>query len=171
MTWAAYHRRKDALRGMLAVADAHRDLTLTELIDSVEGGREAFPTDTAALFELQMAWFQRLSGHLDRLISAGEEDPELVAVTAWVSAAADLPVVRTLLDAHRDHPALRKAFAKELAHLATSAGVAAGHHELTARGQQIQDSARERVAAAGTARTAVVHRGGFIARLRNAIAA
>ncbi|MRJ78236.1 hypothetical protein GEV29_17015 [Aeromicrobium sp. SMF47] len=165
MTWDAYNRRKESLRGMLAVKDAHRDLSLTELIDATEGGRDAFPTDTDALFELQMTWFQRLSGHMERLICEGQEDPGMVAVTAWVSTAADLPSVRALLDAHRDEPALRKAFAKELAYLATSAGVPPH------RGQQIQDSARRTWATRAPSRQDDVHRGGLLSRLRNAIAA
>lgn len=171
MTWDAYNRRKETLRGMLAVADLQRDITLTDLIDSTENGRLAFPTDTDLLFELQMTWFQRLSGQMDRLISEGEEDPELVAVTAWVNTASELPGVRALLDAHRDEPALRKAFAKELGYLAASAGVPTFHPDLAARGQLIQDSARESLAEHGPVQIEDVARPGFMARLRSVIAA
>ncbi|AWB91587.1 hypothetical protein C3E78_04785 [Aeromicrobium chenweiae] len=157
---------------MLAVADTRRDLTLTDLIDSVEGGRQAFPADTDALFELQMTWFQRLSGHMDRVLDNAQTDPELVPVTAWVRTAADLPAVRSLLDAHRDEPALRKAFAKELAYLATSAGTPTYHLDLTAQGRRIQDSARQTLRATpGAVEPDGTHRGGLIARLRSAIAA
>ena len=171
MTWDAYNRRKETLRGMLAAADLQRDLTLTDLIDSTENGRLAFPTDTDLLFELQMTWFQRLSGQMDRLISEGSENPELVAVTAWVTTAAELPAVRRLLDAHREDPALRKAFAKELAYLATSAGVPTYHLDLTAHGQRIQDSARESWATAEPVEQDETSRGGLMARLRSVIAA
>ncbi len=172
MTWDAYNRRKKTLREMLAVADRQRDITLTDLIDSTPGGREAFPTDTELLFELQMTWFQRLSGQMDRLLSDGLESPELVPVTAWVNAAADLPGARALLDAHLDAPELRKAFAKELAYLATSAGVPASDADLTVHGKRIQDSARSNVEAIEPRSELDAHsRPSIMARLRNAIAA
>lgn len=169
MSWDAYHRRKVVLREMLAIADRQRDVTLTELLDTVEGAREAFPAETDLLFDLQMTWFQRLSGQVDRLLEDASESAELVPVTAWVSTAADLPGARALLDAHRDEPALRKAIAKELAYLAMSAGVPVSDVELRVRGQRIQDAARSTVAVAPAA--VDQPRTGFIARLRSAIAA
>lgn len=173
MTWDAYNRRKETLREMLAIADRRPDITLTELLETVENARVAFPTDTDLLFELQMTWFQRLSGQMDRLLSDGHDSPELVPVTAWVNTAADLPGVRALLDAHRDEPAMRKAYAKELAYLALSAGVPGGQASaLTAHGRRIQDSARHEVAAApAVVVSADEGRPSLMARLRNAIAA
>jgi hypothetical protein len=165
MTWDAYNRRKNALREMLVIADRRRDITLTELLDTVDASREAFADETELLFELQ-----RLSGNMDRLLADGSDSPEMVAVTAWVDAAADLPGVRALLDAHRDEPALRKAFAKELGYLAMSAGVTVYDHDFVAHGRRIQDSARETVAALPPAPTEA-SRPGLMARLRNAIAA
>lgn len=171
MTWDAYNRRKNVLREMIAIADRRRDVTLTDLLTTVEGGREAFPTDTDLLFELQMTWFQRLSGQMDRLISDGHDSPELVPVTAWVSTAAQLPGTRALLDAHLDEPALRKAFAKELSYLALSAGVPAVGPALAAHGRRIQQAARDEVAAAPPVALADETRPSLITRLRNAIAA
>ena len=104
MTWDAYHRRKKTLSDMLAIADQRRDVTIAELLDTVPDARSAFADETEVLFELQMTWFQRLSGHVDRLLADGAETPELVAVTAWVDTAADLPGARALLDVHRDEP-------------------------------------------------------------------
>lgn len=170
MTWDAYNRRKAVLREMLPVADRQRELTLAELLDTIDGAHEAFPTETDLLFELQMTWFQRLSGHMDRLLLDASESPDLVPVRAWVDTAADLPGTRALLDAHRDHPALRKAFAKELAYLAMSAGVPVSAAELRARGQRIQDTARSTVADAPPVETDQP-RTGLIARLRSAMAA
>ncbi|MET0931780.1 MAG: hypothetical protein ABWX74_19840 [Aeromicrobium sp.] len=170
MTWDAYHRRKKTLREMLAIADRRPDTTLTDLLDTVDGAHDAFETETEALFELQMTWFQRLSGHVDRLLAEGAESPELVAVTAWVNAAADLPGARSLIDAHRDDPALRKAFANELGYLAMSAGVSVHDHHLAAHGRRIQDSARATVAAL-PAEPLDVARPGWMARLKNVIAA
>ena len=170
MTWDAYHRRKNVLREMLAIADRRPGTTLTELLDSVVGAREAFPTDVDALFDVQMTWFQRLSGQMDRLLSGEHESPDLVPVTAWVTTAAELPGARALLDAHRDEPALRTAFAKELAYLAMSAGSVVGN-ELTTHGRRIQETARDRLAAAPAVPADDSARPGLITRLRNVIAA
>lgn len=171
MTWDAYNRRKNALRELLAIADRQRDLTLTELLDTVDPGRESIKDETELLFELQMTWFQRLSGQLDRLIAEELHSPELIAVTAWVNAAAELPGARALLDAHREEPALRKAVAKELSYLATSAGVPAYHPDLLSEGQRVQESARETLALREVGSLDTRSRIGFVARLRSAIAA
>ncbi len=64
-------------------------------------------------------------------------------IEAWRSATADLPGVRAVLDAHEEEPALRTAQVKELAYLASAAGVA----ELTdpaaaSIGREIRSDAR-----------------------------
>ena len=99
------------------------------------------------------------------------DNPELVAVQAWVDTAADLPGARALLDAHLDAPALRTAFAKELAYLATSAGVPTYDLDLTAHGRRIQDSARESLVVAPLREPHDAERLGLLARLRSVIAA
>lgn len=170
MTWDAYYRRKDALREMLEIADRRRDVTLDELLDVVDPSRSTFATATDALFELQMTWFHRLGGHLERQ-SAGSDDPRAAAVRAWVAAAHDLPGARALLDAHADEPALRKAFAKELAFLAASAGTLTHDLDLTGHGRRIQDSARESLAADPVPELPDAGRPGLVARLRGALAA
>jgi hypothetical protein len=171
MTWDAYNRRKEALRDLLSIADRPRDVTLTELLDTVDEGREAFANETELLFDLQMTWFQRLSGHMDRLVTESAETPELMAVTAWVNAAADLPGVRALLDAHVHEPALAKAFAKEQTFLAASAGVPTDHPDARAHGRRIMDSARESVVVADHVETLDESRPGLVAKLRSVIAA
>lgn len=170
MTWDAYHRRRKTLREMLEIADEHRELTIVDLLDVVDESHDAFASTDEVLFELQATWFQRLSGHIDRLLAEGHETPELIAVTAWVDTAADLPGARNLLDDHRDEPALRKAFAKELAYLATSAGVPTRDLDVVAQGQRIQDAAREAVDGLPTAPLDPPRRS-FMARLRDVIAA
>ena len=145
MTWDAYNRRKEVLREMLEVADRHPNVTLTDLLDTVDGGREAFANETELLFDIQMTWFQRLSGQLDRLVTESVDTPEIMAITAWVNAAGEMPGARALLDAHADASALHKAYAKEQEFLAASAGVPANHPELSRHGQRLQDSARESV--------------------------
>jgi hypothetical protein len=172
MTWDAYYRRKDALREMLAIADRRRDVTLTELLDVVDPSRTTFPAETDALFELQMTWFHRLGGHLDRLQDGGTTTaPHAVAVQAWVDTAHDLPGARALLDAHAEEPALRKAFAKELAVLATAAGAPTYDLDLTGHGRRIQDSARESLRTDPVPEAPDAERLGLMARLRSAIAA
>lgn len=171
MTWDAYNRRKEVLRAMLEVADRRRDVTLTELMNTVEGGREAFVDETELLLDLQMTWFQRLSGQLDRLVAEGAETPELVAITAWVNAAGQMPGARALLDANRDDPALGKAYAKEHSFLAASAGVPTYHSDHLARGQRIAERARDSAMRAVPAVVVDEAPHGLMARLRSAIAA
>jgi hypothetical protein len=170
MTWDAYNRRKETLRDLLAIADRRREMNLTELLDEVDADRAVFADETELLFDLQMAWFQRLSGHLDRLVSEALETPELMAVTAWVNAAAEMPGGRALLDAHRDEPALAKAFAKEASLLAATAGVPQGHPNHHVHGRRLVDSARESAVLPEPLAVAEPQPG-LIARLRSAIAA
>ncbi len=146
MTWDAYNRRKEVLREMLEVADRHpRNVSLTELLDTVDGAREAFADETELLLDIQMTWFQRLSGQLDRLVTKSVDTPEIMTITAWVNAAREMPGARALLDAQVDTRALRRAYAKEHEFLAASAGVPASHPNLSAHGQRLKDSARESV--------------------------
>ncbi|MGJ9421813.1 hypothetical protein [Aeromicrobium sp. CF3.5] len=177
MTWDAYNRRKESLREILAIADRDRHLPLTDLLDTADPHREAFEDVTAVLFDLQMLWFQRLSGTVDRLTADGTDDFEMVALDAWVSAAAELPSARALLDAHRHAPALAKAFAKEQAFLAGAAGVPVNHPDRVRHGERLIASARTEAARAPRTSESSTHarsadqRPGLIARLRSAIAA
>lgn len=166
MTWNAYNRRKEVLREMLAIADQRRDITLTELLDTVDGGREAYANETELLFDLQMNWFQRLSGQLDRLLVEGGDTREIMAVSAWVNAASEMPGARTLLDAELDNPALGKAFAKELTLLAASAGVPWNHPDLNGHGERLRDSARESVVYADVVEDEEPRSGSLMSKLR-----
>lgn len=174
MTWDAYHRRKSALREILSLADRDRTADADALLDAVPGAREAFPDDLSLLFDVQLAWYQRLSGQLDRAIHA-EDDPGLATVSAWVAAAAQMPGARALLDAHLDRPELAKAFGKERALLAASAG-AGGYHpaHMDRAGARLFDEARESAVYPEPApeRPARAHDvlKPLVARLRNAIA-
>jgi len=150
MTWDAYHRRKELLREIFAIADRDRGFALTNLLDTLDPERLVLENETAALFEIQMAWFQRLSGHIDRLTTNGGETPEMVAIAAWTAAAADMPGARALLDSNRDAPALATAFAKERTFLAASAGVPMNHPDLGDQGERIISSARAEAASPAT---------------------
>lgn len=175
MTWDAYNRRKESLREILTIADRDRHLTLAELLDLADPRREAFDDETAVLFDLQMLWFQRLSGTVDRLTADGTDDFEMVVLDSWVAAAADLPGARALLDAHRHDPVLAKAFAKERAFLAGAAGVPINHPDLVRHGERIVRSARIEATHTGSDRSDRIdttnQRPGLIARLRSVIAA
>lgn len=176
MTWDAYNRRKSALREVLAAADRRRHDTADQLLDAVPGARDAFGDDLSLLLDVQMAWYQRLSGQLDRTVLEGDS-PETVAIEAWVAAAADMPGARALLDAHRDRPELAKAFAKERALLAVSAGVSSWHPDLVGRGERIVARAQDQVVYPSVDSMPPLETdpqgraGAFISRLRNALAA
>lgn len=167
MTWNAYNRRKEVLREILAIADQHRELSINDLLDTVDGGREAYANETELLFDIQMTWFQRLSGQLDRLLIEGVDTPEIMAVSAWVNAASEMPGARTLLDAEISNPALGKAFAKELTLLAASAGVPWNHPDLNGHGKRLQDSARESVVYTEVTEAEVPQSGSLLSKLRN----
>lgn len=174
MTWDAYNRRKSALREVVAIVDARRDLTPTDLLDRVDPQREAFADESELLREAQLAWFQRLSGTLDRF-GGVEETPESTAVTAWVDAAAQMPGVRSLLDAHLDAPVLATAVVNERVMMAAVSGVPMHHPDAAAHGERIIDSARERAVYPITAPDAeTTDENGFaglVARLKSALAA
>ncbi len=168
MTWNAYNRRKEVLREMLAIADQRRnDITLTDLLDTVDGGREVFSNETELLFDMQMNWFQRLSGQLDRLLIESEDTPEIMAVTAWVNAASEMPGARALLDAEVNNPALRKAFAKELTLLATSAGVPLNHPDVNGHGKRLRDAANDSVVTVDDVADEAPRSGSLLSRLRS----
>lgn len=176
MTWDAYNRRKSALREVLALADRRRRDTADQLLDAVPDARAAFGDDLSLLFDVQMAWYQRLSGELDRTVLEGDS-PATVAVEAWVACAAEMPGARALLDAHRDRPELAKAFAKERALLAVSAGISSWHPDLVGQGEHLVSRAREQVEYPSVESMPPLHGGSenrtsaFITRLRNALAA
>lgn len=176
MTWDAYNRRKSALRDVLQQADRRRTDGADDLLDRVPGAREAFGDDLSLLFDVQMAWYQRLSGQLDRTVLEGSS-PATIAVEAWVAAAADMPGARALLDANRDRPELAKAFAKERALLAVSAGVSSWHPDLVGQGDRLVEQARDLAVYPAVESMPPLERDGegrtsaFLARLRNALAA
>jgi hypothetical protein len=141
MTWDAYHRRDAALRSVIAVIDRRRDGQLPW--HEMDEARAAFDGPTDVLLALQMRWHTRLAGHVDRLSAEQPMDLRAAVIRAWQAATADLPGVRAVLDTHDDEPALRTARAKELAYLASAAGVAELHDAAAvAVGEEIRADAR-----------------------------
>lgn len=169
MTWDAYNRRKVALREVLAIADRRRGETAaTELLDTVEGANLAFTNEAELLLDVQMTWFQRLSGQMDRTLSMGAEDLETLTIAAWADAAAEMPGARALLDANAELPELQKAFAKEFEFLGRSAGVPANHPDLNGHGLRVKQTAKANVVEIPVIPDTPA---GLFARIREALAA
>ncbi len=179
MTWDAYNRRKTTLREALTIVDRRRDLTTTDLLDRVDPRREAFEDEDAFLLELQMTWFQRLSGQLDR--SAGEtgSTPERTAITTWIDTAAQLPGARAVLDDNLDAPALAKGLTNERIMMAAVSGVPMHHPDAADHGRRIIDVARDQavypiidgdVVLTDESPTSLRF-SGFVSRLKSALAA
>lgn len=177
MTWDAYNRRKAALREIFTIVDRRRDLTPTELLDRVDPAREAFDDESLMILEVQLAWFQRLSGTLDRMADDVDGTPEDIAIAAWVDAAAEMPGARALLDAHLDEEILTKGLTNERTLMAAVAGVPIQRRDAAAAaGADIIDRARQSAVypirtdntfdANDEARPA-----GLVARLRSVLAA
>jgi hypothetical protein len=169
MTWDAYNRRIPVLREILAVADRRRDITVDEVFETVPDAKHVFEDTNDLLLDVQMRWFQRLSGQLELKLTEGSEDPEETAIDAWKAAAAAMPGGRALLDTNLRRPELAKALAHENRFMAIAAGVPDEHPELEARGHFVVEKARD---------TAVYHQSGesqassgLMARLRHALAA
>lgn len=122
MTWTAYHRRTSALRTVTAVADDRRDGEIPW--DALGSDADAFESADDLLLALQMRWFNRLSGRLEAELHEQPLDLGDAVARAWRQTASELPGTRLILDAHESAPALRAAQDKELALLASAAGLA-----------------------------------------------
>lgn len=122
MSWDTYNRRRDMVRQVLGRAEESHE-TVAELLSVMDPEGEVFEAETEFLLDVQMAWFQSLSGELDRSRYLGSSDLTILAAHAWAQTAADMPGARRLLDAASGKPELAKAFAKEDALLSVSAGV------------------------------------------------
>ena len=169
MTWDAYNRRKPVLRDVLALADQRRDITVDEAFALVPEAADVFADTTDLLLDVQMLWFQRLSGQMELQLTEGSDGPEMTAINAWMAAAAAMPGARALLDTNLRRPEMAKALAHENRFMAIAAGVPDEHPELESRGRFVVEKARDAVVydetRAGQATS------GLMARLRHALAA
>jgi hypothetical protein len=121
-----YEARAPLPRFVLAEAAGRRDGVLPR---DVPGVPETFADDLDLVAALQLRWHTRLSGAVERSLSAGDLDLEDAVVRAYRESAAQLPGVRLVLDAcvaepesERMRQALDKATRKEAAFLAAMAG-------------------------------------------------
>lgn len=124
MGWNAYHRRRETVREALMRADGSHE-SAGQVLAACDPGGEVFSTTTQFLRDVQMKWFQNLSGELDRSRYLGSRDLTILVAHAWAQTAADMPGARRLLDNAADDPDLTKAFAKEDELLTYSAGIGA----------------------------------------------
>lgn len=169
MTWDAYNRRTPILREVLSLTERRRDITLDEVFEAVPDAKHVFADAADLLLDVQMRWFQRLSGQMELQLTEGSHDPEETALDAWKAAAAAMPGGRALLDTNLRHPEMAKALAHEARFVAVAAGVPDEHPELEARGRFVVEKARDSMV--------YDHPGvdeassGLMARLRHALAA
>ena len=122
MTWVEHHRRDQALRTVVELADRRRDGLLPW--DEIADAREVFGTpDRPAAPRCRCAGTPACP---DRSTPSWPSSPmtsSAAVVHAWRYAAADLPGLRAILDANLDHPVIAAGRRKELALLATAAAL------------------------------------------------
>ena len=159
MTWLAFHRRADVLRAVTAEADRRLDGILPA---DVAGVSATFRDDLDLLGALQLRWYTRLSGALERSHASQPTDLDAAVRDAWVRTAEELPGIRAVLDAHAETPstaemarALERATAKEQVLLATMAGRASGTTAVSdpravEAGRLLREEARATYAAGST---------------------
>jgi hypothetical protein len=141
MSWVDHHRRDEALRALIELADSRRDGLLPW--DEIPNAASVFGTTTDALRALQMRWYTRLAGAIDKVLADQPLDLAQAVVHAWRYAAADLPGVRAILDANLDHPTIAAARRKDHVLLATAAGRAGLEDPAAIQiGRAIEDRAR-----------------------------
>lgn len=168
MTWDAYNRRKEALQEVLAIADIQGNADPVSMWNDNESANDVFDSATDMALDVQMNWYQRLSGQLDRALSTGSADLEILTIDAWAHAAAQMPGTRTLLDASESEPELEKALANEYALIARSAGIPLNHPELIAHGRRLRGIARTQVVGVPEIPETPA---GLFARIKDALAA
>lgn len=166
MTWDAYNRRKNIVRAIADIADTRLDGD--DLYEEIAEARQVYPDRDELLLDLQMSWFQTLSGQIDSKLYVVAATPEDLVCEAWSDAAAMKPGLRAILDANADHPALAKALDKEAIALAVALGLPPGAYNAREAGARVREKAREQqVLAAQVPDTP----SGLFARIREVFAA
>jgi hypothetical protein len=100
MSWDDYRRRRDALKAVLAYAEAHpwADLPFAELPEVAA----IFSDRSELLLALQYDWSQALWARIELLsLDSTVTDAGALAQAAWSQCAQRHPVLRRLLDDHR----------------------------------------------------------------------
>lgn len=125
MTWTQFHQRQEAIRAVLDHARANPAAEID--LAAVPAAAEVFTSRDEVLRALHYKWMRSLVGRVDVGVEDADADPRgdrVEAVTkAWRRTAADNPVLRQVLDAHADDPALAEGALREQRMLALSAGL------------------------------------------------
>ena len=149
MTWTTHHNRGHVLRTIEAVTAERRDGLLPMDLDGVSA---VFDDEMDLLAALQLRWYTRLAGWIEReLYDAEDLDLEAAVIRAWHHTKAELIGVRAVLDHYTAapmHPAMMQQLAtgrlKEHHLLALMAGLGGYGHELSiAVGGRLEEKARE----------------------------
>lgn len=175
MTWTSFHHRGEILRTVIATADVRLDGTLPM---DVEGVADTFGDELTLLAALQLRWYTRISGRIERELMPQPMDLEAAVIAAWQATAEELPGIRAVLDHHQAEPldvamarALTKSAAKEHILLAVMAGAVSSQDADAARvGAHIEAAARETCRAI-THLPVNAERQGLLGRLKAALAA
>lgn len=174
MAWKSFHHRGEILRTVIATADARLDGSLPM---EVEGVTDTYGDQLTLLAALQLRWYTRLAGRIERELMTEPLDLEATVVAAWQATAEELPGIRAVVDQHRAEPldaamadAMTKSAAKEHILLAVMAGAVSAQDAGAARvGARIEAAARE------TSRPLThlpdAERQGLLGRLKAALAA
>lgn len=153
MTWTSFHHRGAILQTVVETADTRRDGVLPMQLPGVV---ENFRDELDLLAALQLKWNARLSGNIERALTAQPLDLEAAIASAWRRTSDQLPGIRMILDRYLDSPsdeamaaALSRAQEKEWCRLAVAAGLANGESPAAARaGRQVELTARTHAAEA-----------------------
>jgi hypothetical protein len=147
MTWNTFHRRGEILQQVVETADTRRDGLLPM---ELPGVTETFRDELDLLGALWLKWNARLSGTIERSLTAQPMDLEEAVASAWKRTAEQMPGVRLILDRYLESPsdpamaaALNRAAEKEWIRLAAAAGRANDESPAAARaGRQVEMRAR-----------------------------
>ncbi|BBH16686.1 hypothetical protein Back2_09730 [Nocardioides baekrokdamisoli] len=149
MTWTTHHNRGHVLREIEAVTAERGDGLLPMDLDGVSA---VFDDEMDILAALQLRWYTRLAGMIEReLFDAGDANLEAAVIHAWHLTYDELPGVRAVLDHYNANPTndvMRQALAtgrlKEHHLIALMAGLGGYGHELSiAVGGRLEKRARE----------------------------
>ena len=141
--WSAVHTRSAALREIVRLLNAGRELPWDAATAVVFRDRDDL------LQGLHELWSRRLHGRIDLALETDDHELHESVARAWLETVDDLPGVRRVLDEHADEPALRQLERTQLRAIAVAAGLATFGdpiaHSATA-GAEFVESLRNRTA-------------------------
>ena len=147
MSWNDFHHREEILRVVVDIANENRDGVLPM---HVAGVTENFTDELDLVGALLLKWNARLMGNIERALMREPMDLERAVAEAWRTTAEQLPGVRMVIDRCTDAPAspemeraMNRAHDRELAYLATAAGLSSGRSAASIEvGRRVEQQAR-----------------------------